>query len=90
MSSRKAVGAAPLIAGILLAFESAGAIVQAGLSLWSATGFVGGCTAIVIGLGILLERNTFEQGSTASARSSAALLALATAAFFAGAAIAIA
>lgn len=56
-----AVGAAPLIMGILLTFESAAAIVQNGLSLWAVPGFVGGCAAIVIGLGILLDWDMFNQ-----------------------------
>lgn len=90
MPSRKAVGAAPLIMGIVLAFESADAIVQSGLSLWSVPGFVGGCAAIVIGLGILLEWDAFDREPTGSNRSSAALLGLAAVAFFGGAAIAIA
>lgn len=90
MPSRKAVGAAPLITGILLAFQSAVTMVQSGLSLWSVPGFVGGCAAIVIGLGILLEWNTFEQDLTERNQSSAALLGLAAVAFFVGAAIAIA
>jgi hypothetical protein len=89
MPSRKTVGAAPLLTGILLAFESAGAIIKSGLSLWSVPGFVGGCTAIVIGLGVLLEWDTFERGATGSTHSSAAILGLAAAAFFAGAAIAL-
>lgn len=90
MPSRKSVGAAPLITGILLAFESANAIVQSGLSLWSVPGFGGGCAAIVIGLGILLEWDMFDQESTGSNRSSGVLLGLAAVAFFVGAAIAIA
>lgn len=90
MPSKKAVGAAPLITGILLAVESAGAIVQSGLSLWSVPGLLGGCAAVVIGLRILLEWDTFDQEPTGSIRSSAALLGLAAVAFFVGAALAIA
>lgn len=90
MPSKKMVGAAPLITGILLAFESAGTIVQNGLSIWSVPGFVGGCAAIVLGLGILLEWNTFEQDPGGSNQSSAVLLGVAAVAFFVGAALAIA
>jgi len=90
MPSKKTVGAAPLITGILLAFPSAGAIVQNGLSLWSVPGLIGGCTAIVIGLGILFEWNTFKRDAVESNRPSVAVLGFAAAAFFAGAAIAIA
>jgi len=90
MPSKETVGAAPLITGILLAFQSAGTIVQNGLSLWSVPGLIGGCAAIVIGLGILLEWDTFKQGSIESNRPSVAVLGVVAAAFFAGAAIAIA
>lgn len=90
MPSKKAVSAAPLLTGSLLAFESAGAIVQNGLSLWSVLGVVGGCAAIIIGFGILLEWDTFERDPTMSNQSSAALLAVATVAFLIGTAIAIA
>ncbi|WP_435098676.1 hypothetical protein [Halorubrum sp. N11] len=90
MPSKTAAGAAPLITGILLAFQSAGAIIESGLSLWSVPGFVGGCAGIVIGLGILLEWNTLGQDPTEQKRASAALLGIATTAFFVGTAIAIA
>jgi hypothetical protein len=90
MPSKETVGAAPLITGILLAFQSAGAIVRDGVSLWSVPGLVGGCAAIVIGLGILLERDTFERSATGNDRPSVAVLGFAAAACFAGAAIAIA
>ena len=66
MPSTKTVGAAPLIAGLLLAFQSAGTIVQSGPSLWSVPGLVGGCTAIGIGLGILLEWDTFTRETAGS------------------------
>jgi len=90
MPSTKTVGAAPLIAGILLAFQSAGTIVQSGPSLWSVPGLIGGCAAIGIGLGMLLEWDTFKRETAGSNRPSVAVLGFAAAAFFAGAAIAIA
>ncbi|WP_139231153.1 hypothetical protein [Halostagnicola kamekurae] len=90
MPSKKTVGAAPLITGILLAFQSAGTIVQNGLSLWSVPGFIGGCAAIVIGLGILLEWDTFKRDAVGRNRPSVAVLGFAAAVFFAGAAISIA
>lgn len=90
MPSEKTVGAAPLITGILLAFQSAGTIVQNGLSLWSVPGLIGGCAAIVIGLGILFEWDTFKRETVESDRPSVAVLGFAAAVFFAGAAIAIA
>ncbi|ELY63132.1 hypothetical protein C489_19991 [Natrinema versiforme JCM 10478] len=73
----------------MLAFESAGAIVQSGASVWPVTGFVGGCAAIAIGLGTLLEWETLEREPTGSNRS-LAVLGLAAVAFFVGAGIAVA
>lgn len=90
MPSRKAVGVAPLITGLWLAFESAGEIVESGLSLWSVPGFVGGCAAIMTGFGVLLEWDSFSQDPTAENRASMAFLGFAAAAFFVGAAIALA
>jgi hypothetical protein len=89
MPSKELVGAAPLITGILLAFESATAIVQSGLSLSSVPGFVGGCAAIAVGLGILLGWGSFDLDSTGENPSSAALFGLAAVAFAAGATIAV-
>ena len=90
MPSKKTVGAAPLITGILLAFQSASTIVQNGLSMWSVPGLIGGCAAIVIGLGTLLEWDKFKRDAVGRNPPSMAVLGLAAAAFFAGAAIAIA
>ena len=89
MLSRKAAGAAPLITGILLAFQSAAAIVQSGLSLWSVPSLIGGCAATIIGLGILLDWDAFHQDPAGSNRS-AAILGIAAVAFFAGAVFAVA
>lgn len=61
MPSRKTVGAAPLVTGIVLAFQSAQAIAQSGLSVWSVLGLTGGCAAIFVGLGTLLEWNAFTR-----------------------------
>lgn len=80
MSSEKAVGAAPLLTGIVLAAQSARAMVRSGLSLRSVPGFVGGCAAIVVGAGILLEWGEFE-AETPTERSRATDLALAALAF---------
>ncbi|OLZ40747.1 hypothetical protein A6E15_06975 [Natrinema saccharevitans] len=90
MPSQRTVGAAPLITGILLAFQSAGTLVQSGLALWSVLGLVGGCAAIVIGLGTLRGWDAFERETIGNDRPSVAVLGLAAAAFFAGVAIAIA
>ncbi len=90
MPSQRTVGAAPLITGLLLAFQSAGTIVQSGRSPWSVLGLVGGCAAIVVGLGTLRDWDAFERETVGSDRSAVAVLGFAAAAFFAGAAIAIA
>ncbi len=89
MLSRKAVGAAPLITGILLAFQSAAAIVQSGFSLWSVPALLGGCAATIIGLGTLLDWDAFHQDPAGSNRS-ATVLGIAAVAFFAGAVFAVA
>lgn len=60
MPSRKTVGAAPLLTGLLLASNASRAIVQTGPSLWSVPSLVGGCAAVLVGLGILLEWGSFE------------------------------
>jgi hypothetical protein len=88
MPSKELVGVAPLLTGIVLAFQSGGAIVQGGFSLRAVPGFVGGCAAIVVGFGILLGRGSFELESTGSDCSSTALLGLAAVAFLAGVALA--
>jgi hypothetical protein len=90
MPSNKTVGAAPLLTGILLAFRSAGAILQSGPSLWSVPGLIGGCSAVVIGLGIMLERDTFERRTNGDGVGRVAVLGLAAAAFFVGTAVAVA
>jgi hypothetical protein len=90
MSSRRAVGAAPLVAGILLTSQSIQAIAQGGLSLWSVPGLVGGCAAILVGLGVLLEWREFEVESNDPSRASeVALVALALLGFAAGAVVAV-
>ena len=90
MTSGKTVGAAPVVTGILLAFQSAGTVVQDGFSLWAVSSLVGGCAAILVGLGILLERETFEVEPTESNRPSVAVLGFAAVAFFVGVVVAVA
>ena len=75
MPSNKIIGAAPLIAGTL---------VRDGFSLWSVPGFVGGCAAIIVGLGILREWDGFHQESQDDTLTMAFVLGLATIAFVAG------
>lgn len=90
MPSKKAVGAAPLLTGLLLASQSGQAIVQSGPSLWSVPSFIGGCAAIAIGVGILLDRDTRSSEATDAAKSSrVALLGLAVLSFVAGTGLAI-
>lgn len=90
MSSSKTVGAAPLITGILLASQSVRGIVQNGLSLWAIPGLVGGCAAVLVGLGILLEWREFEiETGDRSRASEVALVGLAVLGFAAGAAVAV-
>ncbi len=90
MSSRKAVGAAPLLTGIVLAFQSFRAIVQTGPSLWSASGLVGGCAAVLVGLGILSEWDSFGTEPTDVGRSTrVALVGLALFSFVAGVGVAV-
>ena len=84
MPSKAVVGVATLLTGTVLAFDSGGAIVRSGFSLWAVPGFVGGCAAIVVGLGILLEWSPFELESTGNDRFPTALLGLVAVAFLAG------
>jgi hypothetical protein len=85
MSSRKAVGAAPLVTGIVLAFQSFQGIVQSGPSLASASGLLGGCAAVLVGLGILLEWGSFDIETTDAGRGArVALVAVALVGFVAG------
>ena len=67
MPSRKAVGAAPLVTGIVLASQSPQAIVQSGLSLWSVLAVIGGCATIFVGLGLVLGWNAPERDPPESA-----------------------
>ena len=89
MPPRKTVGAAPLLMGIVLASQSASTIVHSGPSLWSVPGLVGGCAAIIVGLGVLREWDAFQQEPTESNRVSATTLGIAVVAFLAGTVIAI-
>lgn len=89
MSSRKTIGAAPLLTGLILGFQSAQAIAQSGLSIWSVLGFLGGCAAILIGLGTLLEWDVFNQEPSENSPTSLAILGVAIAAVVAGATVAV-
>ena len=86
MSSKKGIGIAPLIMGIMLAGQSLPQLLQNGLSLWTGSSVVGGCAAIFVGLGILLEWDEFSTETTESNRRATLVLAgLAVLSFVGGA-----
>lgn len=87
MASRQTIGAAPLISGLLLAVPSAQAFLQSGLSLWSVLGCVGGCAAVLVGLGTVLEWGGFDQKPSESSPASVAILGVALLAGLAGATV---
>lgn len=90
MSSKKAVGIAPLLTGLVLASRSGHALVQTGPSLWSIPGFIGGCAATAIGVSVLLEQEAVSTGALDATRSRrTALLGLAVLSFVAGSGLAI-
>lgn len=89
MSSRKTIGVAPLLTGILLASQSAQAIVQNGLSLWVVSGIIGGCAAILVGIGTLLEWDAFDQERSEGNPTPLAILGVAIVAVVAGATVAL-
>lgn len=90
MSSERAVGAAPLLTGIVLASRSAQELLRSGLSPWSVLGLVGGCAAVAVGAGTLLEWGGFDARTTDRSRSStAALVGLAFLSFVVGAGLAV-
>lgn len=88
MSSEKAVGAAPLVTGIVLASQSAREVITGGLSPWSVAGLVGGCAAVAVGAGILLEWGEFDARANEPGRT-AALAGLALLSFAVGAGLAV-
>ena len=90
MSSKKRIGIAPLIMGIMLAGQSLPQLLQNGLSLWRGSSVIGGCAAIFVGLGILLEWGEFSTETTESnRRTTLALTGLAVLSFVGGATLAL-
>lgn len=89
MPSRKTIGAAPLTTGIILVVPSAQAIVQTGLSVWAVLAFIGGCAALFVGLGTVLEWDAFNQDPSENSPSSPAILGAAIVAGVAGATVAV-
>jgi len=53
MPSNKATAAAPVATGVLLAGTAAREVAQHGLELWTTLAFVGGLSAVAVGLGVL-------------------------------------
>lgn len=49
------VGAAPLIAGLVLAGDSVALVTEEGLAAWPLAGVVAGCAAAVLGASVLLK-----------------------------------
>ena len=91
MPSRNGIGIAPLIAGIVLAGRSLPRLFQNGLSLWTVLSAIGGCSAILVGLGVLLGWGEFGTETTESDRTvTLALTGLAVASFVGGAILALA
>ena len=86
MSSKNGIGIAPLITGIILAGQSLPQLFQNGPSLWTVLSAIGGCSAIFVGLGILLEWREFSTETTESNQTvTLALTGLAVASFVGGA-----
>lgn len=66
MASKKAIGIAPLVTGVGLAGQSITELLQTGASLSAVSGLIGGCAAIFVGAGILLEWRDFSTQTTES------------------------
>jgi hypothetical protein len=90
MSSKKAVGVAPLVTGLLLAGQSFEQSVLRDPALWSIAGLVGGCAAILVGVGILSGWREFEvETDTSNQNTSLALAGISVLCFAGGVALAI-
>lgn len=88
MPSKNAVGIAPLVTGIALAGPSLRRLLATGLSPWTAVSFLGGCAAILVGIGVLLEWGDFGAENEEPARSATVVLAgIAVCSFAVGAAL---
>jgi hypothetical protein len=75
MASKKRVGIAPLIMGIMIAGQSLPQLLRSGLSVWTVSSVIGGFAAIFVGLGILLEWEGFGTDTNGSSRTSTLVLA---------------
>lgn len=68
MSSKKAVGTAPLVAGFLLVSQSFEQSALSNPSLPSTAGLIGGCAAILVGIGTLSGWRDFGTETDSSGR----------------------
>ena len=91
MSSKKAVGVAPLVTGLLLASQSFNQSVLSYPSLSSVTGMIGSLAAIFVGIGILSGRWGFDVETDSSSQTvSTVLVVIALVAFILGFALTVA
>jgi hypothetical protein len=90
MPSKKAVGIAPLVTGIILTSQSLGQLLESGFSLWTGISLVGGLAAILVGAGILSRWRGFDTESKETTDLSGTLLSvIAVASFVVGAVVAV-
>ncbi len=88
MSSKKAVGIAPLVTGFLLVEPVVYQSALSNPSLSLVAGMTGGCAAIFVGIGILSGRWGFDVETDSSGQTvSTALAVIALLAFTAGVAL---
>ncbi|MFC4358630.1 hypothetical protein ACFO0N_11830 [Halobium salinum] len=99
MSSRNAIGVAPLVTGLVLVSQSFGALTGGDSTLWVVSSVVGGCAAALVGVGILFGWGEFDPESGEADESESggtgemgrpvplALAGVALCAFLAGAAV---
>jgi hypothetical protein len=88
MPSKRSVGIAPLVTGIVLTSQSLGQLLEPGSSLWAGAGFIGGLAAILVGVGILLQWGDFATESPEAIDRPVAILAgIALVSFLVGAAV---
>jgi hypothetical protein len=76
MPSKKAVGIAPLVTGMVLTSQSLGQLLESGLSLWTGISLVGGVAAILVGAGILSRWRGFEAKSEGTTDFSGTVLSV--------------
>jgi hypothetical protein len=77
MPSNRAVGAAPIATGVLLAGTAARAVAQHGLEHWTALALAGGLSAVAVGIGVLTGRGGFDSEDADDHRDRTTTVALA-------------